>query len=372
MRLFSLFAVLVLVPYGAAQNTKPRVFIASNHAWSSTASVTAVSHTAGNTSANGNVDSFGDVSIKGREDSTTVEAASEHSNGVEYSTTPKLAAELMKTCPEVAVTSDIRNANYIVEFGGSRVGEVAPLYGILRHNASVAVFRPNGDAVLAKSDRTLEGAMQDVCKGIEAISDGGLARGPRIALAQDSIADAATILKKETRCHGVPIVENGSTIDYRLKVAKPIGPSNERFSFILTDPNGNRMYEVRANSFDSALETICRTVEKDIAAHRTNPDSSPKLPTISSPQTTEANQPQRTELAPANLSSAQGTVSLSSNPDSAEIYVDDQFIGNTPATLKLAPGKHVIRVTRAGYKDWSREITTLGGSEVHLTASLDN
>ncbi len=137
------------------------------------------------------VDSLGNVSVRGTENSTTVGTASEHANGVEYSTTPKLAAELMRTCPGVAVTSDIRNADYVVEFGGSRVGEVAPLYGILRHNASVAVFLPNGDAVLAKSDRTLEGAMQDVCKAIVSASGGqllpgGLAPRARIALAHES------------------------------------------------------------------------------------------------------------------------------------------------------------------------------------------
>jgi len=52
--------------------------------------------------------------------------------------------------------------------------------------------------------------------------------------------------------------------------------------------------------------------------------------------------------------------------------MDGDFIGNTPATLKLSPGKHVIRVALTGYKDWSREITTLAGSEVHLTANLAN
>jgi hypothetical protein len=104
--------------------------------------------------------------LQGDTHATTAGVATEHASGVEYSTTPKLAAELMKTCPGVMITSDVRRADYVVEFGGSRIGEVAPLYGILRHHASVAVFLPNGDSVLAKSDRTLKGAMQDVCRGI--------------------------------------------------------------------------------------------------------------------------------------------------------------------------------------------------------------
>ncbi len=69
--------------------------------------------------------------------------------------------------------------------------------------------------------------------------------------------------------------------------------------------------------------------------------------------------------------SAVGTIAVTSNPDGAEIYSDDAFIGNAPATLKLAPGKHTIRVAQAGYKDWSREITVQASSEAHLAATLE-
>ena len=65
------------------------------------------------------------------------------------------------------------------------------------------------------------------------------------------------------------------------------------------------------------------------------------------------------------------TISVSSNPDGADIYADDSFIGSAPATLKLSVGKHAIKVSMAGFKDWSREITALAGSEAHLTAALD-
>lgn len=66
-----------------------------------------------------------------------------------------------------------------------------------------------------------------------------------------------------------------------------------------------------------------------------------------------------------------GTISLTSNPDEAEVYVDSQFYGNSPATLKLKPGKHTILVKTAGYKEWSREISTDAGAEVRLTATLE-
>ncbi len=66
-----------------------------------------------------------------------------------------------------------------------------------------------------------------------------------------------------------------------------------------------------------------------------------------------------------------GTVSLASTPDGADVYVDNQFYGNSPATLKLKAGKHTITVKMSGYKDWSRDLSTDGGSEAHLTATLE-
>lgn len=68
---------------------------------------------------------------------------------------------------------------------------------------------------------------------------------------------------------------------------------------------------------------------------------------------------------------ATGTVEVHSIPDGAEVYVDGAFIGDAPATLKLAPGQHTIRVNQSGFKEWSREITVQAGSDAHLSVPLD-
>ena len=68
---------------------------------------------------------------------------------------------------------------------------------------------------------------------------------------------------------------------------------------------------------------------------------------------------------------ATGTIAVSSTPDNAEISVDGAFVGNAPATLKLSPGKHTIRVSLPGHKEWTREITVLAGSELKLAATLE-
>jgi hypothetical protein len=68
---------------------------------------------------------------------------------------------------------------------------------------------------------------------------------------------------------------------------------------------------------------------------------------------------------------ANGTLNVVSSPDGADVYADGQFIGNSPAILKLGPGKHTVEVKMTGYKDWSREISTDSGSEAHLAATLE-
>ncbi|MBZ5701072.1 MAG: PEGA domain-containing protein [Acidobacteriia bacterium] len=66
-----------------------------------------------------------------------------------------------------------------------------------------------------------------------------------------------------------------------------------------------------------------------------------------------------------------GTIKVLSNPDGADLYVDDKFMGNCPVLLKLQPGTHPVRVKRIGYKDWSRQIDLQAGSRFRLWATLE-
>jgi len=70
-------------------------------------------------------------------------------------------------------------------------------------------------------------------------------------------------------------------------------------------------------------------------------------------------------------STTTGSIAVTSEPNGADVYADGAFVGNCPATLKLSPGKHSVKVSKSGYKDWNRDITVEGGSSVNLTASLE-
>jgi len=64
-------------------------------------------------------------------------------------------------------------------------------------------------------------------------------------------------------------------------------------------------------------------------------------------------------------------VVVQSDPAGAEIYLDDQFVGSTPSTLLLSPGKHAVRLHASERADWTRQINVLSGSELTLSATLE-
>jgi hypothetical protein len=64
-------------------------------------------------------------------------------------------------------------------------------------------------------------------------------------------------------------------------------------------------------------------------------------------------------------------VMVSSEPTGADIYVDGDFMGNTPSLIELPAGSHTIRVEAKGQKPWSRTVSLTAGSKVTLQAALD-
>ncbi|MGB8475138.1 MAG: trypsin-like peptidase domain-containing protein [Candidatus Acidiferrum sp.] len=79
-----------------------------------------------------------------------------------------------------------------------------------------------------------------------------------------------------------------------------------------------------------------------------------------------ASEPQASQ-APAGF----GMVAITSDPDSAEIYVDEKFVGNAPAKLKLSAGNHTIVLRAAGFAEWKRVLEILKDSRVTLKPVLE-
>lgn len=81
---------------------------------------------------------------------------------------------------------------------------------------------------------------------------------------------------------------------------------------------------------------------------------------------------QLNELLEACLASV-ARVHVSVNVTEAVVQVDDQAVGRSPlpADVLLDPGAHRVRVVKAGYRDFSREMTVAGPGPMSLEASLE-
>jgi hypothetical protein len=101
------------------------------------------------------------------------------------------------------------------------------------------------------------------------------------------------------------------------------------------------------------------------AAVKTNP----VIPVQTPAQTMPAPVPEKTTAAASSLST--GTVSVTSDPDGAEIFVDSVGYGHAPSILKLATGKHSIQLVRQGFKDWTSDLNVRENSIVNVTARLE-
>jgi hypothetical protein len=73
--------------------------------------------------------------------------------------------------------------------------------------------------------------------------------------------------------------------------------------------------------------------------------------------------------APA-AASMQASLVVESIPPGADIEIDGAFVGNTPSTVPLAPGSHLISVKKKGFTEWTRKVNVMGGS-VHLNAEME-
>ncbi len=64
----------------------------------------------------------------------------------------------------------------------------------------------------------------------------------------------------------------------------------------------------------------------------------------------------------APVSGETSGLTIDASVANCDIEVDGSFVGSTPSTLNLAPGKHDIVVKKAGYKDWARSMNVASGS----------
>lgn len=75
--------------------------------------------------------------------------------------------------------------------------------------------------------------------------------------------------------------------------------------------------------------------------------------------------------APAQSAAAsQANLEISSTPAGADIEIDGSFVGNTPSSIGVTSGDHIIKLTKSGYAKWERKLKTSSGA-VKISPVLD-
>ena len=74
---------------------------------------------------------------------------------------------------------------------------------------------------------------------------------------------------------------------------------------------------------------------------------------------------------PKGSAGAAGALSITTEPDNADVYVDGRLAGQTPANVaSLAAGDHRVRIVKSGYLENARVVTLSAGEPSHLNVKL--
>lgn len=78
-----------------------------------------------------------------------------------------------------------------------------------------------------------------------------------------------------------------------------------------------------------------------------------------------------TVQASLNPVQTQGTISVKSSPSGASVYLDGNYKGQTPTTITgVVKGAHVIELNKAGYYEWTGQVTVYPGQTASIYPTL--
>jgi len=129
-------------------------------------------------------------------------------------------------------------------------------------------------------------------------------------------------------------------------------------------------YEDEKGGASKQLYTVVAAAQAPQPA--TSPASTQSSSTQSSPPpaTNAATPAQAAAPAAAQLNREKIKCNFSSTPPGAEITLDGRYVGNTPSTVGVSTGTHVVVLFMPGFAQWKRELTVSDGSDLRISATL--
>jgi PEGA domain-containing protein len=161
------------------------------------------------------------------------------------------------------------------------------------------------------------------------------------------------------RCPDVVVNNKAAKADYVILLdhegGKGIALRDNKVAVFNSD--GDTILSHSTRSLGNAVKDVCDAIAKDWPS-RAGRASAPE-------QSTQAIADEQHAVAAPS-----GKISVSSTPSGADIEVDGSFVGNTPSTIEVTPGDHLIAVKRGGFKAWERKLKVTGGT-VNIAAELE-
>ena len=231
-------------------------------------------------------------------------------NGKADPRTVELQADLMKSCPQFTITSNFQNADYVLWFRRND------------HHRTKMLLLLGVTGALISAAQKVDGASVFTANG-----------------------DMVYATRESTV---------GSTVK---DVCKHITNPTAQWQAEVTG-YGNGDIKPNAAGISHVAETTAPTATANSTAGL-SPTTNDSLSAAQSPAPTSQAQP----------SSVPSIVTVNSTPPGADILVDNDFAGDTPSTLNISAGKHIVRVKKPGFQEWVRSVNLYGGS-VTLNAEL--
>jgi PDZ domain/PEGA domain len=192
----------------------------------------------------------------------------------------------------------------------------------------------------------------------------------------NTVSGIHTMSNSETKKHSVAdgwlAVWNIATSENQGRFV-PVGPLRSR--------GRGDLNSASASLLKDAIEQISQREKERLASigkgwavvsikpiENSKPTASENPPTTSQnssdtvqPVVSPAGQTAALKTSPAESSAIISAVRVTSTVPGAEIFVDGEFVGNTPSTIDVTAGKHVITVKKPGLADWVRTVNFSGG-----------
>jgi hypothetical protein len=195
--------------------------------------------------------------------------------------------------------------------------------------------------------------------GSGSISGGGYTAG-------GARPQTAEIIKTfNQRCPEVIITNNVQKADFAVILDHEGGKGllRHRNKIAVFNRTGDAIFSDSTRELGNSVKDACHAILSPGSKSQETVSATPP-PTPPAPQLAAT-----AGVGTQSQSSTNAEIEVASTPSGAEIELDGTFVGNTPSTIGVAAGDHVIIVQKNGYKPWQRKLRTSTG-KVNVTAEL--